>query len=173
VRDKEGYYWIVDRRKELIKYKVGGIDSIVYFITDWICNFRIRASKVCLSEWSGRNQLMRFFLKISSTSWVGKRAIDAPWYRGCSCYWHRQPQRGYWITSVGYCFDSCSLSTAHFMTSHHLSGYVVHAHPERVKSQMEKDAFARHVKKWIRGRVAKHKFLRGGSSSTCRLESEC
>jgi len=40
----------------------------------------------------------------------------------------------------------------------------VHAHADRVKTNHQKDVFARSVRKWIEGRVAKHKFLRGGMS---------
>ena len=30
MRDQEGFYYIVDRRKELIKYKV--LDTLIYFL---------------------------------------------------------------------------------------------------------------------------------------------
>lgn len=44
VRDKEGYYWIVDRRKELIKYKVGPVVFSLGRASD--CFFVYRDSKV-------------------------------------------------------------------------------------------------------------------------------
>ena len=40
--------------------------------------------------------------------------------------------------------------------------YVVHAHPERLKTDGDKIAFRKSVATWIASRVAKHKLLRGG-----------
>jgi hypothetical protein len=40
--------------------------------------------------------------------------------------------------------------------------YVVHAHPERLKTDGDKIAFTKSVATWIASRVAKHKLLRGG-----------
>jgi 4-coumarate--CoA ligase len=54
------------------------------------------------------------------------------------------------------------------------SAYVVHAHPEQVKTPEAKAAFGASVAKWMETRVAKHKFLRGGScliSSSSRVLS--
>lgn len=40
--------------------------------------------------------------------------------------------------------------------------YVVPARPDSIKTGAEKAAFAARVQKWIQGKVAPHKFLRGG-----------
>lgn len=40
--------------------------------------------------------------------------------------------------------------------------YVVHANPEKVRTNGSKMAFQQSVQKWVEGRVARHKFLRGG-----------
>jgi 4-coumarate--CoA ligase len=42
------------------------------------------------------------------------------------------------------------------------SAYIVAANPKVLNSVAEKQAFAKSVQEWIRGRVAKHKYLRGG-----------
>lgn len=47
--------------------------------------------------------------------------------------------------------------------------YVVHARPEEIKTEAQKYAFAQSVKEWIRGMVARHKFLRGGEFATSRF----
>lgn len=47
--------------------------------------------------------------------------------------------------------------------------YVVHARPNELKNEVQKAAFALDVKKWIQGKVARHKFLRGGASSSKRV----
>jgi hypothetical protein len=39
---------------------------------------------------------------------------------------------------------------------------VVHAYPERVKTEAAKVKVQQDVQKWVEGRVSKHKFLRGG-----------
>ena len=41
-------------------------------------------------------------------------------------------------------------------------GYVVPAHPEKLKTEAAKAEFSNGVAKWIQGKVARHKFLRGG-----------
>ncbi|EEB97599.1 hypothetical protein MPER_03049, partial [Moniliophthora perniciosa FA553] len=40
--------------------------------------------------------------------------------------------------------------------------YVVHANPSKLTSQEAKEAFGRSVAQWMQGKVAKHKYLRGG-----------
>lgn len=52
------------------------------------------------------------------------------------------------------------LPIAHDMPSYR--AYVVHAHPEQVKTDAAKVAFQQSVRKWTQGKVARHKFLRGG-----------
>lgn len=47
---------------------------------------------------------------------------------------------------------------------HISSAYVVHAHPEKVKTPEAKALFAKSVVQWMETKVAKHKFLRGGLS---------
>ena len=44
-----------------------------------------------------------------------------------------------------------------------ISAYIVHK--DSLLSPAESAAFARQIQKWIEGRVARHKFLRGGSFS--------
>lgn len=39
---------------------------------------------------------------------------------------------------------------------------MVHANPGSLKSDADKVAFGKSVQEWIKTRVAKHKFLRGG-----------
>jgi len=43
-----------------------------------------------------------------------------------------------------------------------IRAYVVAANPDSVKTDAEKHAFSEGIKKWIQGKVARHKFLRGG-----------
>ena len=43
-----------------------------------------------------------------------------------------------------------------------IRAYVVHTLPESVKTEPDKAMFSENVKKWIRTKVAQHKFLRGG-----------
>ncbi|KAJ7888260.1 AMP binding protein [Mycena leptocephala] len=90
IRDKEGHYYIVDRRKELIKYK-----AVLLTHPD-----------------------------IADAAVIGIESIE----------------------------QATELPRA----------YVAHAHPEQVQSREAKAAFAESIVKWMEGRVAKHKFLRGG-----------
>jgi 4-coumarate--CoA ligase len=40
--------------------------------------------------------------------------------------------------------------------------YVVHANPAKIRTNGSKIAFEQSIQKWVEGRVARHKFLRGG-----------
>lgn len=48
--------------------------------------------------------------------------------------------------------------------------YVIHTNPEQVRSIASKIAFEQSVQKWIEGKVARHKFLRGGKRKTSSEE---
>ncbi|KAF9457491.1 AMP binding protein [Collybia nuda] len=100
IRDKEGYYYIVDRRKELIKYK----------------GFQVPPAEL--------ESVLLTHPEIADAAVIGvdsaKEATELP------------------------------------------RAYVVHAQPDKVKTDAAKIAFQDSVKKWIQERVARHKFLRGG-----------
>ncbi|GLB37767.1 putative AMP-binding enzyme C-terminal domain [Lyophyllum shimeji] len=100
VRDNEGYYYIVDRRKELIKYK----------------GFQVPPAEL--------ESLLLTHPDIADVAVIGvysaKEATELP------------------------------------------RAYVVHAHPEQVKTEAAKAAFQQAVRKWTKERVARHKQLRGG-----------
>ena len=51
------------------------------------------------------------------------------------------------------------------------SAYVVHA--KGLSSEEEKKVFGKSVQKWIEGRVAKHKYLRGGVIITDVIPKRC
>ncbi|KAK0494751.1 AMP binding protein [Armillaria luteobubalina] len=98
IRDKDGFYYIVDRRKELIKYKVippAELESVLLSHPD-----------------------------IADAAVVG--VYDAE--------------------------EATELPRA----------YVVHAKPQKISTDIEKNAFTRDVSLWIQTKVARHKFLRGG-----------
>ncbi|KAJ7199315.1 AMP binding protein [Mycena haematopus] len=100
VRDQEGFFTIVDRRKELIKYKVlppAELESVLLTHPD-----------------------------ITDTAVIGVDDIE----------------------------QATELPRA----------YVVHAHPEKVRTGAAKALFAESVVEWMKTKVARHKFLRGGVS---------
>ncbi|KAF7360140.1 4-coumarate--CoA ligase-like 7 [Mycena venus] len=99
IRDKEGFFTIVDRRKELIKYKCppAELESVLLTHAD-----------------------------IADSAVIGVDDIE----------------------------QATELPRA----------YVVHAHPEEIKTSAAKALFAESVVKWMETKVAKHKFLRGGVS---------
>ncbi|KAF7362187.1 4-coumarate--CoA ligase-like 7 [Mycena venus] len=100
IRDNEGYYYIVDRRKELIKYK----------------GFQVPPAEL--------EYVLLSHPDIADAAVIGlqseKEATELP------------------------------------------RAYVVHAHPDKVKTAQAKAEFARSVVKWMESKVARHKFLRGG-----------
>ncbi|KAG6902361.1 hypothetical protein C0995_000922 [Termitomyces sp. Mi166 len=96
VRDAEGFYWVVDRRKELIKYK----------------GFQVPPSEL--------ESVLLTHPEIADAAVIG---VDDP-------------------------KEATELPRA----------YIVPTDPRRKDTH----AFARDVKKWMEGRVAGHKFLRGG-----------
>ncbi|KAF8070774.1 AMP binding protein [Lyophyllum atratum] len=100
VRDQEGFYYIVDRRKELIKYK----------------GFQVPPAEL--------ESLLLTHPDIADVAVIGvnsaKEATELP------------------------------------------RAYVVHAHPEQIKTEAAKLAFQQAVRKWTTERVARHKQLRGG-----------
>ncbi|PPR03178.1 hypothetical protein CVT26_008027 [Gymnopilus dilepis] len=100
IRDAEDYYYIVDRRKELIKYK----------------GFQVPPAEL--------ESVLLTHPDIADAAVIGvesaKEATELP------------------------------------------RAYVVHAHPEKVQTEAQKTAFAKSVQKWTEGKVARHKFLRGG-----------
>ncbi|KDR75730.1 hypothetical protein GALMADRAFT_248391 [Galerina marginata CBS 339.88] len=100
IRDAEGYYYIVDRRKELIKYK----------------GFQVPPAEL--------ESVLLTHPDIADTAVIGVDSVK----------------------------EATELPRA----------YVVHANPEAVKTEAQKVTFANDVKKWIQGKVARHKFLRGG-----------
>ncbi|CAA7259028.1 unnamed protein product [Cyclocybe aegerita] len=99
-RDSDGYYFIVDRRKELIKYK----------------GFQVPPAEL--------ESVLLTHPDIADTAVIGVNSAR----------------------------EATELPRA----------YVVHARPDTVKTDAQKAAFAQSVKKWIEGKVARHKFLRGG-----------
>ncbi|PPQ66308.1 hypothetical protein CVT24_007305 [Panaeolus cyanescens] len=139
IRDKEGFYYIVDRRKELIKYKVR-IDARVLAIFSSLICYR-RASKVNLLTLEFRFIALPFpccFLvppaELESVLLTHPDIADTA------------------VIGVDSAKEATELPRA----------YVVHAHPEKVKTEAEKIAFGQAVQKWIQQKVARHKFLRGG-----------
>ncbi|KZT25992.1 AMP binding protein [Neolentinus lepideus HHB14362 ss-1] len=98
--DDEGFWWIVDRRKELIKYK----------------GFQVPPAEL--------ESLLLQHPDIIDVAVIGveseQEATEVP------------------------------------------RAYVVHRNPASLKSQQDRDAFEKNVQQWVQGRVAKHKYLRGG-----------
>jgi 4-coumarate--CoA ligase len=45
--------------------------------------------------------------------------------------------------------------------------YVVHANPASLKNDVDKIEFGKSVQEWIKTKVSRHKFLRGGKYSAC------
>ncbi|KJA28962.1 hypothetical protein HYPSUDRAFT_33429 [Hypholoma sublateritium FD-334 SS-4] len=99
-RDADGFYHIVDRRKELIKYK----------------GFQVPPAEL--------EGLLLTHPDIADAAVIGvesaKEATELP------------------------------------------RAYVVHAHPTSLRVESDKVAFAENVRSWVRSKVAKHKYLRGG-----------
>ncbi|RDB25422.1 4-coumarate--CoA ligase-like 7 [Hypsizygus marmoreus] len=100
IRDSEGFYYIVDRRKELIKYK----------------GFQVPPAEL--------ESLLLTHPDIADAAVIGvesaKEATELP------------------------------------------RAYVVHANPEKVKTEAAKITFQQSVRKWTQEQVARHKYLRGG-----------
>ncbi|KAG6891499.1 hypothetical protein C0992_005638 [Termitomyces sp. T32_za158] len=99
-RDPEGYYYIVDRRKELIKYK----------------GFQVPPAEL--------EALLLNHPDVADAAVIG-------------------------VYSEG---QATELPRA----------YVVHAHPEQLRTKTDSVAFQQDVRKWTQEHVARHKFLRGG-----------
>ncbi|KAF5345339.1 hypothetical protein D9758_008423 [Tetrapyrgos nigripes] len=100
IRDKEGFYYIVDRRKELIKYK----------------GFQVPPAEL--------ESILLSHPDIADSAVIGVDSVK----------------------------EATELPRA----------YVVHAKPDTLKTEADKEAFGRGVAKWMETKVAKHKFLRGG-----------
>ncbi|KAJ6593544.1 AMP binding protein [Mycena capillaripes] len=100
VRDTDGYYRIVDRRKELIKYK----------------GFLVPPAEL--------EYVLLTHPDIADAAVIGLESIK----------------------------EATELPRA----------YIVHAHPDKVKTAKAKAEFANSVVKWMETKVARHKFLRGG-----------
>ncbi|PFH52098.1 hypothetical protein AMATHDRAFT_74397 [Amanita thiersii Skay4041] len=100
-RDADGFYYIIDRQKELIKYKVFQLFPPA------------ELESVLLTH-----------PEIADTAVIGvnsaKEATELP------------------------------------------RAYVVHAHPDKVQSEVKRAEFCRHVQEWMQEKVARHKYLRGG-----------
>ncbi|KAG5342590.1 hypothetical protein C0989_012094 [Termitomyces sp. Mn162] len=100
IRDPEGYYYIVDRKKELIKYK----------------GFQVPPAEL--------EGLLLSHPDVADAAVIGvyseSQATELP------------------------------------------RAYVVHARPKQLRTDADKAAFQRDVRRWMQERVARHKFLRGG-----------
>ncbi|KDQ53842.1 hypothetical protein JAAARDRAFT_161175 [Jaapia argillacea MUCL 33604] len=100
VRDDEGFYWIVDRKKELIKYK----------------GFQVPPAE------------------LEAILLVHPDIVDSA------------------VIGVNNKEQATELPRA----------YVVHRDPSSLRTDKERAEFGKSVQDWIKTRVAKHKFLRGG-----------
>jgi len=100
IRDSEGYYYIVDRRKELIKYK----------------GFQVPPAEL--------ESVLLTHPDIADAAVIGVESVK----------------------------QATELPRA----------YVVHANPEKIRTNASKIAFEQSVQKWFEAKVARHKFLRGG-----------
>lgn len=49
------------------------------------------------------------------------------------------------------------------MLNSYARAYVVPTHPEKVKTDAQKAEFGAQIAEWMKSKVAKHKFLRGGT----------
>ncbi|EPQ51344.1 acetyl-CoA synthetase-like protein [Gloeophyllum trabeum ATCC 11539] len=98
--DEDGYWYIVDRRKELIKYK----------------GFQVPPAEL--------EQMLIQHPEIADVAVIGVESVE----------------------------EATEVPRA----------YIVHVNPKSVQSQQDKDAFEKKIQEWVRGRVAKHKYLRGG-----------
>ncbi|KAJ7665914.1 AMP binding protein [Mycena polygramma] len=139
IRDKEGYYYIVDRKKELIKYKV----SRVFFNHLQIepnINVACRDSKVKdFTSIRTQHSILTIFLTVPPAE-LEAILLTHPDIADAA------------VIGVDSVEQATELPRA----------YIVHAHPEKVETTQAKAAFAQGVVKWMESRVAKHKFLRGG-----------
>ncbi|KAJ7727010.1 AMP binding protein [Mycena maculata] len=100
IRDTEGHYYIVDRMKELIKYK----------------GFQVPPAEL--------ESVLLTHPDIADAAVIGVDSVE----------------------------QATELPRA----------YVVHTHPEKVKTAEAKALFEQSVVKWMETKVARHKFLRGG-----------
>jgi len=100
IRDKDGFYYIVDRRKELIKYK----------------GFQVPPAEL--------ESVLLTHPDIADAAVIGLESVS----------------------------EATELPRA----------YIVHAHPEKIKTAKAKLEFGNSVIKWMETKVARHKFLRGG-----------
>ncbi|TFK50324.1 AMP binding protein [Heliocybe sulcata] len=98
--DEEGFWWIVDRRKELIKYK----------------GFQVPPAEL--------ESMLLQHPDIVDVAVIGVESVQ----------------------------EATEVPRA----------YVVHRDPGSLKGQRERDVFEKEVQTWVQGKVAKHKYLRGG-----------
>lgn len=140
IRDHEGYFYIVDRRKELIKYNVR---TPHHLNLGWLLTYFF-----CLG-------FPRFVFYPSSTSGsiviLNLDMIVPPAELESVLLAHPDIADAA-VIGVESVKQATELPRA----------YVVHARPEEVKLESQKQAFSQHVKMWIQEKVARHKFLRGG-----------
>ena len=88
-RDAEGFYYIVDRRKELIKYKV--IDHSLVLWNTTLNNYQgFQGTQMMLSKGDPGNMMAG-----SSPSRIRKYSFDAPSHCRRGCHWSSQYERGY------------------------------------------------------------------------------
>lgn len=122
--DNEGYYYIVDRRKELIKYKVLKFYSIFLLlctIIDGFQGFQVPPAEL--------ESVLLTHPDIADAAVIGVYSVS----------------------------EATELPRA----------YVVHAQPNSIRSETQKAAFASSIQRWIQSKVARQKYLRGGTASIC------
>ncbi|KAJ7215070.1 hypothetical protein GGX14DRAFT_696593, partial [Mycena pura] len=105
MRDNDGYWYIIDRKKELIKYKLFGMQG-----------FQVPPAEL--------EAVLLTHPDIADVGVIGINSVE----------------------------QATELPRA----------YVVHANPEKVKTAQAKAEFGQSVVKWIKSRVARHKYLRAG-----------
>lgn len=148
VRDEEGYYYIVDRKKELIKYK-GCVVSL--HLLSFLQGMRLMVGG---GRWA---------VKVSGTACgSGSDPSDEGGYCGLWSDRYRCSRAGYRTTAVRPHPPShppSPHSLTHSLVSSNRA-YVVPTTP--LSSAAATAAFENDVQEWIKPRVARHKWLRGG-----------
>lgn len=116
--DNEGYYYIVDRRKELIKYKVYLKKNLLCSIIDGFQGYQVPPAEL--------ESVLLTHPDIADAAVIGVYSFS----------------------------EATELPRA----------YVVHAQPNSIGSEAQKAAFALSIQRWIQSKVARQKFLRGGTA---------
>jgi acyl-CoA synthetase (AMP-forming)/AMP-acid ligase II len=149
--DNEGYCYIIDRKKEFIKYK--GFQGTYLLLSHQLLMAALLIGTLRLIVPPA--ELESVLLQHPDMADVAIIGIESK---------EEATELPRFVTAT---FFFANQHFAHHLGSVTSRAYVVHANPTSLNSDADRVVFRKSAQEWIKNKVDRHKFLRGGKFSSC------